>query len=123
MLRFLTAGESHGPALTTILEGMVSGVPISEKEVRAELARRRHGYGRGTRMKLEEDRLEILGGVRHGATIGSPIAMVVRNTEWPKWQGVMAVGEEDAEREEPAWRSERCARRSWLNLACRSSRT
>ena len=64
MLRFLTAGESHGPALTAILEGMVAGVPISEKEIRAELTRRRHGYGRGTRMKLEEDRLEIL--VRHG---------------------------------------------------------
>jgi chorismate synthase len=83
MLRFLTAGESHGPALTAILEGMVAGVPVSEKEIKAELARRRHGYGRGTRMKLEEDRLEILGGIRHGRTIGSPIAVVVHNTEWP----------------------------------------
>ena len=60
MLRFLTAGESHGPALTAIIEGMVAGVPVSEKEIRAELTRRRHGYGRGTRMKLEEDRLEGL---------------------------------------------------------------
>ena len=68
MLRFLTAGESHGPALTAIIEGMVAGVPVSEKEIRAELTRRRHGYGRGTRMKLEEDRLEILGGIRHGRT-------------------------------------------------------
>ena len=102
MLRYLTAGESHGPALTAVLEGMVAGVPISGKQVRAELARRRHGYGRGTRMKLEEDRLEILGGVRHGRTTGSPISLVVHNTEWPKWQRVMAVEEEDAELEDPA---------------------
>ena len=102
MLRFLTAGESHGPALTCVLEGMVAGVPVSGKVVRAELARRRMGYGRGTRMKLEEDRLEILGGVRHGRTMGSPISMVIHNTEWPKWQSVMAVEEEDAEVEDPA---------------------
>ncbi len=102
MLRFLTAGESHGPALTAVLEGMVAGVPVSGKQVRAELARRRMGYGRGTRMKLEEDRLEILGGIRHGRTIGSPISMVIHNTEWPKWQRIMAVEEEDAELEDPA---------------------
>jgi chorismate synthase len=102
MLRFLTAGESHGPALTAVLEGMVSGVPVSAKLLKAELARRRHGYGRGTRMKLEEDRLEILGGIRHGRTIGSPISLVVHNTEWPKWQRIMAVEEEDAELEDSA---------------------
>ena len=102
MLRFLTAGESHGPALTAILEGMVAGVPVSEKELRAELARRRQGYGRGTRMKLEEDRLEILGGVRHGLTLGTPVSIVVRNTEWRKWDRIMAIGEEDAEVEDPA---------------------
>lgn len=102
MLRFLTAGESHGPALVAVLEGMCAGVGISGKDVRAELARRRHGYGRGTRMKLEEDRLEILGGIRHGRTIGSPIAMVIHNTEWPKWQGIMSVEEEGAEQEDPA---------------------
>jgi chorismate synthase len=102
MLRFLTAGESHGPALTCVLEGMVAGVPVSGKVVRAELARRRMGYGRGTRMKIEEDRLEILGGVRHGRTIGSPISMVIHNTEWPKWQNVMSVEEEDAQVEDPA---------------------
>lgn len=101
MLRFLTAGESHGPALVAVLEGMTSGVPISGKEIRGELARRRHGYGRGTRMKLEEDRLDILGGVRHGRTLGSPIALVIHNTEWPKWQGVMSVEEEGAVAEEP----------------------
>ncbi|HEX9696375.1 MAG TPA: chorismate synthase [Actinomycetota bacterium] len=102
MLRFLTAGESHGPALVATIEGMVAGVPISGKMIRAELARRRHGYGRGTRMKLEEDRLEILGGVRHGRTIGSPVAMVIRNTEWPKWQQIMAPEEEDAAVDDPA---------------------
>src|SRR5258707_12266363 len=102
MLRFLTAGESHGPALTAILEGMVAGVPVSEKASKPGLTRRRQGYGRGTRMKLEEDRLEILGGIRHGRTIGSPISLVVHNTEWPKWQQVMAVGEEDAAAEDPA---------------------
>ncbi|HEX9712550.1 MAG TPA: chorismate synthase [Actinomycetota bacterium] len=101
MLRFLTAGESHGPALTAILEGMIAGVPVSAKDITSELARRRHGYGRGTRMKLEQDELEILGGIRHGRTLGSPIAMVIRNTEWPKWDRVMAVGEEDAELEDP----------------------
>lgn len=101
MLRFLTAGESHGPALVAVLEGMVAGVPVSEKDVRAELARRRHGYGRGTRMKFEEDALEILGGIRHGRTLGSPVAFVVRNTEWPKWERIMSVGEEDAELEDP----------------------
>ncbi|MEX2555715.1 MAG: chorismate synthase [Actinomycetota bacterium] len=102
MLRFLTAGESHGPALTAVLEGMVSGVPVSSKLLEAELARRRHGYGRGTRMKIEEDRLEILGGVRHGRTIGSPISLVIHNTEWPKWQAIMSVEEENAELEDPA---------------------
>jgi chorismate synthase len=107
MLRFLTAGESHGPALTMTLEGMVADVPLSAKDIAAELARRRHGYGRGTRMKFEQDALEILGGVRHGRTLGSPISLVIRNTEWPKWQGVMAVEAEDAEIEDPALTSPR----------------
>ena len=102
MLRFLTAGESHGPALTAILEGMVAGVSVSAKMLAGELERRRHGYGRGTRMKLEQDRLEILGGVRHGRTVGSPISMVIHNTEWPKWQDVMAIEEEHARLEDPA---------------------
>lgn len=101
MLRFLTAGESHGPALTAILEGMVEGVPVSGKDIDVELERRRHGYGRGTRMKFEKDALEILGGIRHGLTIGSPIALVIRNTEWPKWERVMATESEGAEVEDP----------------------
>ncbi|MFA5889362.1 MAG: chorismate synthase [Actinomycetota bacterium] len=102
MLRLYTAGESHGPALTAFLDGMVAGVDVSEDEIRVELARRRHGAGRGTRMNLEEDRLEVLGGVRHGRTMGSPVVIVVRNTEWPKWQHVMATGPEGAETEDPA---------------------
>lgn len=101
MLRFLTAGESHGPALTMTIEGMVAGVPVSGKDVAAELARRRHGYGRGTRMKFEADELEILGGIRHGLTMGSPISMVIRNSEWPKWQSIMAVEAEDAANDDP----------------------
>lgn len=101
MLRFMTAGESHGPALVAILDGMVAGVPVSEKDVKAELERRRHGYGRGTRMKFEEDRLDIVGGIRHGQTIGSPVAFVIHNTEWPKWEQIMAPGEENAALEDP----------------------
>ena len=101
MLRFLTAGESHGPALTATLEGMVADVPLSEKDLRSELARRRHGYGRGTRMKFEEDRLEILGGVRHGRTMGSPISVVIRNTEWPKWERIMSAEAEDGALDDP----------------------
>lgn len=102
MLRLLTAGESHGPALVSLLEGMVAGVPVSAGGIHAELARRRLGHGRGPRMRLEEDRIEILGGVRHGRTLGSPVAIVVHNSEWPKWQGIMAVEEEGALHEDPA---------------------
>lgn len=101
MLRFLTAGESHGPALVATIEGMVAGVPVTSTAIQAELARRRHGYGRGTRMKLEQDRLEILGGVRHGLTIGSPVAFVIHNTEWPKWQQIMATDTEGAALDDP----------------------
>lgn len=92
MLRFLTAGESHGPALTVIVEGIPAGLPVTAEEISGELARRRLGYGRGPRMLLEQDELEILGGVRHGRTLGSPVAIVIRNTEWPKWQDEMAPG-------------------------------
>ncbi|MFZ4515172.1 MAG: chorismate synthase [Acidimicrobiia bacterium] len=90
MLRFLTAGESHGPALTVIIEGMPAGVPVLLDDVATELARRRLGFGRGPRMKLEQDDVEILGGIRHGRTLGSPIAIVIRNTEWQKWQEEMS---------------------------------
>ncbi|HEX5857146.1 MAG TPA: chorismate synthase [Microbacterium sp.] len=90
MLRVLTAGESHGPELVAIMEGLPSGVPISADAVRADLARRKLGYGRGSRMKFEEDELSFSGGVLHGFSIGSPIALRIANTEWPKWTEVMS---------------------------------
>lgn len=97
MLRALTAGESHGKALVAILEGLPAGVPISPKEVAAELARRRLGYGRSGRQRLEADAVEILSGVRHGRTLGSPIAVTIPNAEWEtKYRELMAVeGEPD----------------------------
>jgi chorismate synthase len=91
MLRWLTAGESHGPALVAILEGMPAGVQITTGELAAALRRRRAGYGRGARMKFEQDEVEITGGVRHGRTLGSPVAVRIGNTEWPKWDIVMAA--------------------------------
>jgi chorismate synthase len=91
MLRWLTAGESHGPALTAILEGLPAGVRTSTKEVAVELGRRRLGHGRGARMKFEQDEVEFLGGLRHGETLGGPVAIRVGNSEWPKWDRVMAA--------------------------------
>jgi chorismate synthase len=91
MLRWLTAGESHGPALVAILEGLPAHVAITTDDVAAALARRRLGKGRGARMTFEQDRVTILGGVRHGRTIGGPVAIEVANTEWPKWEQVMAA--------------------------------
>ena len=91
MLRWITAGESHGPALVAVLEGMVAGVEITTKELAAELARRRLGHGRGARMKFEADELEVIGGVRHGITQGGPVAVRIGNSEWPKWETVMAA--------------------------------
>ncbi|WP_203658512.1 chorismate synthase [Actinocatenispora rupis] len=90
MLRWLTAGESHGPALMGVLEGVPAGVEVTSAEIGAELARRRLGYGRGARMKFEQDAVEVIGGLRHGRTLGSPFAVRVGNTEWPKWQQVMS---------------------------------
>ncbi|MBM6592119.1 chorismate synthase [Brevibacterium sp. RIT 803] len=90
MLRWLTAGESHGEALTGIIEGLPAHVPITREDIRASLARRRLGYGRGARMKFEADEVRLLGGVRHGQTLGSPVAVEVGNTEWPKWETVMS---------------------------------
>src|SRR2546423_1198898 len=92
LIRFLTAGESHGPALTVIVEGLPSGVPVTRKEISEELARRRLGFGRGGRMRIEQDVFEVLGGVRHGKTLGSPVAVVVRNTEFEqKWADEMST--------------------------------
>ena len=97
VLRWITAGESHGPALVAVLEGMVAGVEVTSKEIAAELARRRLGYGRGARMKFEADELEIIGGIRHGRTQGGPVAVRIGNTEWPKWETVMAADPVDPE--------------------------
>jgi chorismate synthase len=90
MLRWLTAGESHGRALVAICEGMPAGVEVTTADVAAALARRRAGYGRGARMKFEQDEAEITAGVRHGRTLGGPVAITVANSEWPKWQTVMS---------------------------------
>jgi chorismate synthase len=89
MLRFVTAGESHGPALVSILEGMPAGVPLLAEYVDVQLARRQQGYGRGRRMQIEQDTIELLSGVRAGETIGSPIAMLIRNRDWKNWQEIM----------------------------------
>jgi chorismate synthase len=90
MLRWLTAGESHGPALVAVLEGLPSGVSVTSDDLAGELARRRLGYGRGARMAFERDEVSILGGVRHGVSQGGPVAITVGNTEWPKWETVMS---------------------------------
>jgi chorismate synthase len=90
MLRYLTAGESHGPALVVVVEGLPAGLPVTVDAIGDELARRRLGFGRGPRMRFERDDVELLGGVRHGATLGSPVSIVIHNTEWPKWQEEMS---------------------------------
>ena len=90
MFRWLTAGESHGRALVAICEGVPAGVRVSTEDVAAALARRRAGYGRGARMTFERDEVELTGGVRHGRTLGGPVALRIANTEWPKWETVMS---------------------------------
>ena len=97
MLRWVTAGESHGPALVGVLEGLPAGVEVTTAGVQAALTRRRAGYGRGARMAFEADEVEILGGVRHGLSQGGPVAIRVGNTEWPKWEQVMSPDPVDAE--------------------------
>ena len=90
MVRWLTAGESHGPALVTIAEGLPAGISVTSAEIGDDLARRRLGAGRGARMKFERDEVRILGGIRHGRTLGGPVAIEVGNAEWPKWEQVMS---------------------------------
>jgi chorismate synthase len=97
MLRWLTAGESHGPALVGVIEGLAAGVRITTTDVADEMARRRLGHGRGARMAFERDDVEFLGGVRHGITQGGPVAIRIGNTEWPKWSTVMAADPVDPE--------------------------
>ncbi|EPI59285.1 putative chorismate synthase, partial [Gardnerella vaginalis JCP8066] len=91
MLRWQTAGESHGEALVAMIEGMPAGVKITSADIVSALARRRLGYGRGARMKFEQDKVRLLTGVRHGVTLGSPIAIEIANSEWPKWVEVMSA--------------------------------
>lgn len=91
MLRWQTAGESHGEALVAMIEGVPAGVEVTSDDIRGALARRRLGYGRGARMKFEQDQVRLLTGVRHGSTLGSPIAIEIGNTEWPKWTEVMSA--------------------------------
>jgi chorismate synthase len=95
-LHWLTAGESHGPALVAVLDGVPAGIALQGADVARELARRRLGYGRGARMSFEQDEVELVGGVRHGVTLGSPVAIRVGNSEWPKWQTVMAADPVDS---------------------------
>jgi chorismate synthase len=97
MLRWITAGESHGPELVAILEGLPAGVPANSDMLKDALSRRRLGYGRGARMKFEQDNVTFSGGVRHGLTMGGPIAICIENTEWPKWQEVMSADPIDSE--------------------------
>lgn len=97
MLRWITAGESHGPELVAVLEGLPAGVPATTDMLKDALSRRRLGYGRGARMKFEQDNVTFSGGVRHGLTMGGPIAICIENTEWPKWQEVMSADPIDSE--------------------------
>ena len=89
-LRYLTAGESHGPQLTAIIEGLPAGIPVSSDGINRELARRQRGYGRGGRMKIESDTVEFLSGVRWGETLGSPVTLVVKNRDWENWNEKMS---------------------------------
>lgn len=100
MLRFLTSGESHGPGLIATVEGLPSGLTVTEEGIGDELARRRLGFGRGPRMRLERDELEILGGVRFTKTLGGPVTVLIRNTEWQKWQNDMTPGPGEASKRE-----------------------
>ena len=93
MIRYFTAGESHGPALSAIVEGMPAGIAITPLDINAQLARRQQGYGRGGRMNIESDKAEILSGIRFGKTIGSPLAFIIRNRDWENWTAIMAQNE------------------------------
>ena len=98
--RFLTAGESHGRMLGATIEGVPAGLALTEDLIAEDLGRRQRGYGRGARQAIEHDRAEILGGVRHGRTLGSPVLLIVRNRDWENWTQVMAVGPLDEEEAE-----------------------
>src|SRR5712692_1700849 len=95
MFRFTTAGESHGRALVAIVEGLPAGMPVDIEQINHELKQRQKGYGRGARMNIEQDRVEVLSGVRHGLTLGSPLALMIENKDWANWTEVMAVEARD----------------------------
>ena len=97
MFRFLTAGESHGKGLVAVLEGIPAGISLSEAYIAVDLKRRQSGYGRGGRMQIEQDYAEIISGVRHGLTIGSPISLLIKNRDWENWQNAMSISEVDRE--------------------------
>ncbi len=99
MIRYLTAGESHGPGLAGIVEGFPANLPLDVERVNHELYRRQQGYGRGGRMKMEKDRIEVLSGIRFNKTLGSPIAFILRNRDWENWQKIMSQGEGESGRE------------------------
>jgi chorismate synthase len=95
VFRFLTAGESHGEALTAVIDGVPAGLQLTAGDIDEDLARRQRGYGRGGRMKIERDRVHISSGVRWGRTLGSPITLTIANRDWKNWKGTMAVGTPD----------------------------
>jgi chorismate synthase len=99
-MRYLTAGESHGPQLTTIIEGLPAGMPLTEEDINMELARRQKGHGRGRRMQIEKDAVQIMGGIRHGYTLGSPVALVVENKDWTHWTKIMGQAPLDSDASE-----------------------
>src|SRR5712691_13287920 len=95
VFRFLTAGESHGECLTAVIDGVPAGLPLTEADINADLARRQRGYGRGGRMKIERDQVHISAGVRWGVTLGSPITLVIANRDWENWKATMSVGAQE----------------------------
>jgi chorismate synthase len=120
MLRWLTAGESHGPELVAILEGVPAGVAVTTEDVQNALARRRLGFGRGARMKFELDEVSLSGGVRHGLTQGGPVAITIQNTEWPKWVKIMSA-DPVAESELSGARAEALNPAMQISLVCKNT--
>ncbi|MGH9761135.1 MAG: chorismate synthase, partial [Blastocatellia bacterium] len=103
-MTFITSGESHGKGLVTVVEGLPAGLPVDPERINHQLWRRQQGYGRGGRMKIERDEVEVLSGIRHGKTLGSPVALLVRNRDFENWQDVMAVDEREFAEEKRARR-------------------